>query len=186
MWGPALVKLLRSVGRQERLVQDLLLLHRVDLARSRRGSGHRTTRDALDTGQGLRQKVRQSQPEERPRTLVCGLFLDPTELIRIRVTVQGLLEATLRHGVELLHAHDGDVVTLVLVLLRQEFPVQLAADQQNPLDRFACAFAALVCRLLEDRTELARREVLDVAAAALLRSIDLGVKTTSGRRMPSR
>ena len=152
----------------ERLVDDLLLLDRVHLRRTRRRRRHRPPRNPLDAGQLVRQHLGQRQPERRPRALVGRLLLHPEVLLGVRVLVQRLGQPPLRQRRELLDAHDRHVVAVVLGLARGQLVVDLAAGQQDPLDLAAVAVAVGVGGLLDHRPELLLGEVADVADRGLV------------------
>lgn len=116
---------------------------------------------------------------------LAGLLLHPHEVVRVRVLLDRLAQPAVRNRVQLLDAHDRDVVTAVLLTTLIELVEQLAAHQQDPLDLAVVTTAGGELRSPSTERNLSSVKSLIWLTACLLRSIDLGVNTISGRRMPS-
>src|SRR5712692_7928843 len=95
--------------RAERGVDEFLLLLQVKLHVAHRGRGRRRAPRVLEVLVGA-QVPQQVMLDAVPRALVAGLFLAPHDALRVRIRVDLRLELVVREGVELLEAHDRDVV----------------------------------------------------------------------------
>src|SRR6218665_2413938 len=163
---------------EDGFLHDELLLEVVRLDESGGGARRLRASDVAHLHGGLAARgdqVVQAREDVVPGARVAGLLLDPEELGELgHLAHQGrqLLEG---EGEELLHAHDGDGVVLLLVPRLDQVVVDLARAQEQP--RHALGVHLVQDDLLEaaggELVELAHR--LGAAQQALGRHDDEGL-----------
>src|SRR6056297_3806190 len=116
----------------ERVPQKLFLLELMGAAGAGGRAGRRRSGHAVEAATERLAAPRRAQ--EPPGAHVLRLLLDPDQRGVRRVERQRLLDLLVGPRVELLEAHDGDVVALALLALGQQVVVHLAAARQDPGD----------------------------------------------------
>ena len=119
----------------EGLVDEPLLLLDVHRAVPDGGSGGGITADVVHpvaVGHDLVESVL----DLVPGALILRFLLAPDDLVRGSVGRQRGLELLLRERVELLDAHDGDVIDAAGAARLEQVEVDLAAAQHHALDAF--------------------------------------------------
>src|SRR5438477_1209624 len=131
-WGLTLGRLLLGHFRAQRRLDEFLLLlhvqlHVADRRRRRRGASR-----ILEVLVGTH-VAREVVLDAVPRALVAGLLLAPHDALRARIGVDLRLELVVREGIELLEAHDRDVLDAALGALGDDVVVHLArAEDHTP------------------------------------------------------
>src|SRR3954465_14226815 len=96
---------------------------------------------AADVGVGdaLRDDLVEPVLHERAGAHVLRLFLDPEDLLQVRVAAEQLLELLLRERVEQLDARYRDVARRRALLVADEVVVDLSAAENETRNLFALA-----------------------------------------------